>query len=157
MYNKKSIYAAIFIFVILLNLRITLNLDHGRGVMWMLFTHIPFFIYAFVLGYFGSNLRLSVNTPSKKKTRIFLHVFMGIVFIEMVVWISILFRSNYDLVGYFMVIFFLPFGYFFIKKTPKDPEVHVEEIFEKYYEEVKEEDIFDEYLRNQKKDRHHRK
>lgn len=156
MYNKKSIYVAIFIFIVLLNLRITLNPEQG-SFMWILFTHIPTFIYASVLVYFGSNLRQAVSPPSKKPGRIFLHIFLAIVLIEMIVWISILFRSNYGLVGYFMAIFFLPYGYFFVKKIPKDPEVYVEEIFEKYYEEVEEEDIFDQYLKSQKKDRHYKK
>ena len=154
MYNKKSIITAIIVFVLILNLRTLLSPEHNDFTFGGIFRSFPNLIYAAGLGYLGSNIRYSVRNPKMKTWRVIAHIFMFIVFVEMIVWTIILLNSNPGLANVFIAVFFLPYGFYFIKREHKDERVPKREIFEKYDKEIDEEDIFEEYLKNQQKDQH---
>ena len=112
MYNKKSIITAVIVFFLILNLRTLISPEYGEYTFGSIFRSLPSLIYAFGLGYLGSNIRYSVRNPNMKPWRIAAHIFMFIVFIEMVVWTILLVNSNPGLTNIFTAIFFLPYGFF---------------------------------------------
>ena len=155
MYSKKPIISGAIILFVILNLRLSIGRGESMFNILSLMSTIPIILSAGALAYLGYAIRSGLLNDKMKSLRYFINFIMAIVANEMIVWVSILFRSNYGLTGFFIPLFFLSYGYFFIKKLDKNPYEHKDDIFELYDTETKEDDIFEEYFKNQNKDRFH--
>lgn len=149
MYNKKGIVVAILYVILILILRIVF---HSSSFGIVVLQHVLMVMIGAVLLVIGSGIRMLLKTSNNRPFRFFVTFIMFVSIIDLFVWMMILLPSNPALVNIFFTASFLPLGYFFIKRSIIIEEVKHDDIFELYDKEESDEDIFDVYLKQHKKD-----